>query len=429
MSKVFEALRRQQQNQSTETDRDPLAAETRASGESSPDPAEGFELPSAIGAPVGPRSNEGALFSAPPVREESPTLPRTANTPAPPPVAPRSNGKTAAENASAGPAVQPAQVTPSTAPVSHPAQPARNGVTHKATPVIRRPALSVEAPPEPTPAIEQPEETLAPHAPREIPIEHLSPTQLHPRLILLTEPQTPECEQYRTLRTQIFHAAEKKTTQVIAITSALAGEGKTSTVLNLALAIAQSQEKRVLVIDGDLRRPNVSAYLGVKRRLGLGDVLNGDSETLDAIFGVADLELYVLPVTREALNPTELLSRERFSDMIANLREYFDFILIDSPPVLPFADARLLSNHADAVLLVVRAGLASYDTVEKAIGMLPANRILGVVLNGADHPDEANYYDYYYNYSHGRPRPHTWWEKLKHRLRSDRRKSSRKLTR
>jgi Mrp family chromosome partitioning ATPase len=119
----------------------------------------------------------------------------------------------------------------------------------------------------------------------------------------------------------------------------------------------------------------------------------------------------VLAVSHESANPTELLSSERLVELIAELRGYFDFILIDSPPVLPFADARLLANHADAVVMVVRAGMAQYETVGKAIEALPAAKMFGVVLNDAENFEEAGYYDYYYGYAH-QNRRRSWWQKL-----------------
>jgi capsular exopolysaccharide synthesis family protein len=255
---------------------------------------------------------------------------------------------------------------------------------------------------------------------REIPIERLDTSRLHQRLILLTEPTAAECEQYRTLRTQLFLAAEKRETQVVVITSAIAGEGKTSTALNLALAIAQSKENRVLVVDGDLRRPNIASYLGMRPRAGLSEVLKGELDTLDSIVCVEEPELYVLPVSHEAKNPTELLSSERFAEAISELRDYFDFILIDSPPVLPFADSRLLANHSDAVILVIRAEKAPYETVEKAVEILPSGRVLGVVLNGAGRIGEADYYDYYYNYTQREQSRGALLGKLSSRIRESR---------
>ncbi len=378
MSKVFEALERHQKQRQNDNGRDPLALETGvpdshldkhlngASGEL----AEMSELPAVIGAPAGPRSNDGAIF---------PSL------------------NAALCEGSAGAAVGSAPAT----------EPHTNGKT-----TIGDAARDRSASPAPLPLIER---ELA-RTSREIPVERIKLTGLHSRLILMTDPGAPECEQYRTLRTQLFHAAEKKPTQVVVVTSALAGEGKTSTMLNLALAIAQSKEKRVLVIDGDLRRSNVGSYLGIRPNSGLASVLEGKCEPLDAVVCLDAQELYVMPVTGESSNPTELLSSERLEMMIEEMREYFDFILVDSPPVMPFADARLLANHSDAVVLVVRAGMAPYETVEKAIDVLPPGRILGVVLNSAEHLSGADYYDYYYNYARREKRRRTVWDKVKTRV-------------
>lgn len=230
-------------------------------------------------------------------------------------------------------------------------------------------------------------------------IEEIAISHLHPRLIMLTQPLAPECEQFKTLRTRIFHDAQKKDVKVLTVSSAIAGEGKTSTALNLAIAIAQSKEKRVLVIDGDLRRPNISAYLGLRVSKGLGELLSSQCDLKEAVIRLETAGLDILPASRETENPTEALSSSKLAETIATLRDYYDFILIDSPPVLPFADAGLLANHSDSVLLVIRAGMADYDTIEKAIDSLPAGRILGVVLNGAENIRDTGYYDYYYNYS------------------------------
>ncbi|MDX2041833.1 MAG: CpsD/CapB family tyrosine-protein kinase [Acidobacteriota bacterium] len=410
MSKVFEALLRQQQSeQNGNATHDPLAAETGSpesfsangeSGESSLDSIP-FELPSVIGTPVGPRSNEGALFAS----LHQPAAPSEA----PKPV--RSNGTDK-------------QAVESTRLTSEEVRDIADRLK-KAPPVIRQTAVehetsstesevavadSLSTTPNPSPIANQQSEIRNQKRQHEVRVEPIVQSRLHPRLILLTDPQTAECEQYRTLRTQLFHAAEKKKTQVVTITSTLAGEGKTSTVINLGLAIAQS-EKRVLIIDGDLRRPNVAAYLGVQPKTGFGETLRGETNPLDSLFTLENHEMYVLAVSRESANPTELLSSERLVEMIAELRGYFDFILIDSPPVLPFADARLLANQADAVMLVVRAGMAQYETVEKAVEALPAAKMLGVVLNDAEVFEEAGYYDYYYNYSQ-RNRRRSWWQKL-----------------
>lgn len=413
MTRVFEALQREQERRKKEMIRDPLAAETDAPGKEPKTDSEvaatEFDLPSVIGSPVASRSNDGMIAPAPAPAAKADG--KAANHRAAPinnSINTLANGSRE-NNPAAGntlDAIAPSQLrppTPSQVVGDQGVSKVVEGVRNRQTETQRlREELSLQA---------------VARASREIPIERLVKSRLHQRLILLTEPAASECEQYRTLRTQLFHAAEKRQTQVVVVTSALAGEGKTSTALNLALAIAQSKESRALVIDGDLRRPNVASYLGVKSKVGLSEVLKGEIETLDSIVCLEEPELYVLPISRETPNPTELLSSERFAETIRKLRDYFDFILIDSPPVLPFADARLLSNIADAVILVVRAENAPYETVEKAVEALPSGRILGVVLNDAQHIRETDYYDYYYSYTQREDRRRTLLGKLSSRAR------------
>ncbi|MGE0127189.1 MAG: CpsD/CapB family tyrosine-protein kinase [Blastocatellales bacterium] len=423
MTRVFEALQREQERKKNEASRDPLAAETGAPPDALEDEpktdseiaATEFELPSVIGSPVAPRSNDGMV------------LPAAGKAPGVESATSGKPGKVDVVNGHAASITAPA-TAPATAP--HPNNSA-NGNAHNEAPTSNHlpdQATGNQAASRVVGDIRSRQtetqrlrEELSLHAvaraSREIPIERLVTSRLHQRLIVLTEPTAPECEQYRTLRTQLFHAAEKRQTQIVVITSALAGEGKTSTTLNLALAVAQSKENRVLVIDGDLRRPNVATYLGMRPKVGLSEVLKGEVETLDSIVCLDEPELYVLPISRESANPTELLSSERFAETVRELRDYFDFILIDSPPVMPFADARLLSNHSDAVILVVRAEKAPYETVEKAVEVLPSGRILGVVLNDAQHIRETDYYDYYYSYTQREQRRRTLLGKLSSRVR------------
>lgn len=430
MSKVYEALLRQQQvEQNGDTARDPLAENTGSPNElpnvlEENEPPH-FELPAVIGSPIGPRSNEGALFST--VNAHSLTEPAIENTAALPPVA--RPVPTSPTNGAAKPAAERRQSTrpslsPSPASINSGNSRALAEKLKNSPPTIRRvePEISNPKPEISNSELASTESNIQhptsniPKRQHEVPVERIQPTKLHPRLVMLTNPEAPECEQYRSLRTQLFHAAEKKKTQVVIITSTLAGEGKTSTTINLGLAIAQS-EKRVLVIDGDLRRPAVAEYLGTRAKAGFGEALRGEADPLDMLFTIEGHELYLLAVSRESSNPTELLSSERWAGMIIELRRHFDFILIDSPPVLPFADARLLANHADSVMLVVRAGMAQYETVEKAIEALPASKMLGVVLNDAELNEEAGYYDYYYNYAQRNQR-RSWWQKLLHPIRN-----------
>ncbi len=356
MGRVLEALQRQQDKE--ENYSDPLTAKVSSPEIVSDAAIPSFEMPDRIGSPIGPRSNEGTsmtFFSEEELARASDEFGDFGRSSSIMPTVSRSRNESI--------------INGNRSKVS----PAKSGQTYS-------PPLTVE-----------------PSVPTTVCLDE---SRLHTRLVLFTDPQSDGCEQYRTLRTQVFHAAEKQLTQVILATSAVAGEGKTSTVLNLAWAIAQSREKRVLVIDGDLRRPSVSPYLGLDFELGFGEVISEISEALPAIVRVADSTLYILSSSREEAQPAELLSKERVGETIEDLRKYFDFILIDAPPVVAFADARLLANHADAVMVIVRAGMAGHNTVERAIEALPGSRVLGVVLNGVDQMSEVGYYGYYgYGYN------------------------------
>lgn len=377
MARVFDALRREQQRKKREGAHDPLAQSIIVETEVlRPDEVTEFDPAAPIGTPSGPRSNEGMLL----------------------PGAARTLTEPAAETATTPlPVTSPAV----TAPVIRSAEPPAPSAPTVTTPIAAPAALA-------TGEFQPPQTSAPPHV-------AVAPARLgeaHARLLMLHEPHAAGCEQYRTLRTQLFHTAERELTQIIVVTSATSGEGKTATTLNLALAIAQSPNRRVLVIDGDLRRPNVASYLALKPFSGFAEVLNDKADLFDAITRLADHELYVLPVRHNTANPTELLSSKRFQETLRELRQYFDFILIDSPPVKPYADTRLLANHADAVLFVVRSSFASYEVVEEAVKAIADQRILGVVLNGADAVQEVSGYEGYQSQNGHSAGQHPVWSAL-----------------
>ncbi|MFN7949220.1 MAG: CpsD/CapB family tyrosine-protein kinase [Blastocatellia bacterium] len=373
MGRIFDALQRDHHIQ-PERRRDPLADAT-VGPEVAPD--QEIELPDLIGAPVNPRSNQGGVLSYLPdaflAEDRAPAAPNSDQGFISAAPVQRSEGQAALNNQSALVPARPQEAAP---------RPYQSSLRAKYRP----------------PQTEEPKVSLS---------LHLDPSRVHPRLIAVTEPHSIVSEQYRTLRTQLFHEAERRLTQVVVVTSAIAGEGKTSTSLNLAWAVANSRGRRVLLVDSDLRRPSVASYLGVAPTMGLTEILAGDCEVLDPVIRVygksaepdleEDYQLYVLPVKGETRNPTELLSGALLGEVIGEFRRYFDFIILDSPPVTPFADARLLANHSDGVLMVVRSGAAPYATVERAIEALSPARMLGVVLNGAqEDEDDGYYYEYYY---------------------------------
>ena len=221
----------------------------------------------------------------------------------------------------------------------------------------------------------------------------ISAARVEPHLVAITEPRSPECEQFRALRTRLLQANEREGKQAFVITSAGVGEGKTLTALNLAWLLAQTDGVRALIIDADLRQPCAANYLGLESELGLSEVLTGETKLTQAILKLKPSGLHVLPGGAAREDVAELLSGPRFGRLLDEARKMFDYIIIDAPPLGVFTDANLLMNRADAALLVVRASATRYSVVDRLLEQLPRERILGIVLNRTEKkPEDTAYY-------------------------------------
>ena len=217
--------------------------------------------------------------------------------------------------------------------------------------------------------------------------------RVEPHLLAITEPRSPECEQYRSLRTRLLQAGERQRMRAFVITSAGIGEGKTLTALNLAWLLAQTDGVRALIIDADLRQPCAADYLGIETDCGLSEVLTGETKLLEAIIKLQPSGLHLLPGGAAREDVAELLSGPRFGHLLDDARKMFDYIIIDAPPLGVFTDANPLINRADAAVLVLRAAKTRYSVVDRLLEQLPRERMLGVVLNRAEiGPDETAYY-------------------------------------
>lgn len=210
-------------------------------------------------------------------------------------------------------------------------------------------------------------------------------------------------EALRQLRTNLRFLGRATDTRCLAITSATAAEGKTSTAVNLAIVMAAAGETVVLV-DADLRRPRIASILGLEGAVGLSDVLLGDVTSADALqeWGQG---LYVLPSGQSPPNPTELLGLEDMHRLVQELRRLADVVVIDTPPVLPVADATVVGGLADAVVLVARHGRVTTDEVRMACTTLRQSgaRLVGSVLNSV--PLKASHYGYDYSGPSSASRP------------------------
>jgi exopolysaccharide transport family protein len=217
-------------------------------------------------------------------------------------------------------------------------------------------------------------------------------------LITQSRPQSQMAESYRALRTSLLLTSLGAPPKIIVITSALPREGKTTTSINTAIVLAQ-KGTRVLLIDADLRRPSIHRTLGMGPRVGLSNVLTGGATLQQATVRSPVLpNLYVLPAGTPPPNPAELMASAQMVDMLAELREQYDHIVIDTPPTLSVTDAVVLSTRADAVVLVIRSSQTTKPALRRARDILAQvnARVCGVLLNAVnlDSPDYYYYYEY-----------------------------------
>ena len=197
------------------------------------------------------------------------------------------------------------------------------------------------------------------------------------------DPLGGPAEAYRAVRTSLYYSAEVAGQRVIQITSPGPGDGKTTLAANLAVAMAGSG-KRVLLVDADFRRPRVDAYFGIQEGVGLSSIVAGDAEFPDAIYKTAIQNLWVVPCGKRPNNPADLLASRRFKEFIDYQRELYDFVILDTPPVLAVTDPGVVAPRVDAVLLVIRLSKDSRKTATQAAETLKGlgARIVGVVING-----------------------------------------------
>lgn len=222
--------------------------------------------------------------------------------------------------------------------------------------------------------------------------------RVEPHLVAIIDPRTPHAEQYRSLRTRVLHAGEKRKVQAVVVTSAGVAEGKTVTALNLAWLLAQTDGVRALLIDGDLRQPCAGHYLALDAPTGLSEVLAGEASLHDSIVRLEPAGLHFLPGGTARNDCAELLAGPKFSATLAELRRTFNYIIIDAPPLGLFSDASVLINRADAALLVVRANKTRYGTLDRVLEPLPRERVLGIVLNSAEAASDSSSYYYQRRY-------------------------------
>lgn len=191
-------------------------------------------------------------------------------------------------------------------------------------------------------------------------------------------------EQFRTLRSRLYRLRENQPLKTVLVTSALAGDGKTYVASNLAQAIVRQNDRRVLLIDADLRNSTLHKPFGAPIDPGLSDYLSGKATEFEAIQFGGNGNLCLIPGGTHVSDPTELISGESFRKLIERLAPVFEWIIVDSPPVLPVSDAGILAGVCDCVLMVVGAGTTNMEAAKKACQEMRERNLLGIVLNRAE---------------------------------------------
>ena len=235
----------------------------------------------------------------------------------------------------------------------------------------------------------------APERRKEFPVRTI-PFRLDPNLPLM--PHTEDnciVEQYRKLRTKIQQDGEIKPIRSLLVASPGPGEGKTVTVLNLALSFGMLPGFRVLVLDGDIRKGSIAKWLGLSGLPGISNLIDGSAKLEEVVIKGENLPVHFVTAGTSTKPAAELLTSPLLGDAIRGLAEHFDLILIDSPPVNLLTDAQMLATNCDGVLLVACAFVTNTNAMQKTLAEMSTYRLIGTVLNGGMRSSEyKNYYGY-----------------------------------
>jgi len=270
-----------------------------------------------------------------------------------------------------------------------------------------------------------PRETMQRLIERRPNLAHVDPDALQSHALLIThfDPKSPVAEAYRTLRTNIQFERMERGGKVLVVTSPTLQEGKTTTIVNLALTMAQNGQ-RTLLVGANMRRPSIYRFFGIEREPGLSDILVGNAEWRDCVRGVADIlmgrfemedvmaapgldNLHIIEAGPIPANPSELLSTPAMTEFLRAVGAEYDIVLIDTPPILPVTDSAIVAGKADGVLLVYQAGKVGRLVLKRAKTHLESARaqVWGVVLNDLQTEVSGYTYTHYYTHYYGEETP------------------------
>jgi capsular exopolysaccharide synthesis family protein len=258
-------------------------------------------------------------------------------------------------------------------------------------------------PREPHSSIEAEPSTTKPHAEQFSRFQRLrAMVPLQSRLVCVTDKESLAAEKFRFLAVRLRQMQQTRTLKRVLITSSVPQEGKSTVAANLACTLARRTRQRTLILDGDLRRPSLSNIFGLGKLPGICEWLQGDSGPAESIYYLEEAGLWILPAGSTPSNALELMQSGRLSAVMDQLTAWFDWIVIDTPPVMPLADTSVWTRLADGVLLVARQGTSEKRQLQRGLEAIDRSKLIGALLNCSS---SAAHNDYYYHYKPAASQP------------------------
>lgn len=212
------------------------------------------------------------------------------------------------------------------------------------------------------------------------------------RLVCLSNANSLAAEKFRFLSVKLKHLQRERQLKRVLITSTIPQEGKSMVAANLACTLGRTTQEKILLVEGDVRRPSLSGLFGTERVAGLCKCLQGERDLIKSVYHLAEPGVWFLPAGAPPKSPLELLQSAKLSVMLDQLSGWFDWIIIDSPPVMPLADTSIWMRLADGILMVVRQGVTEKRQLERGLEAIVAKKLIGMLLNGSRRRTESDYY-------------------------------------
>ncbi len=212
------------------------------------------------------------------------------------------------------------------------------------------------------------------------------------RLVSLTEQDSPAAEAFRLLGVRLRDLSRTRPLKKVLITSTIPQEGKTTVAANLAFTLARSTQQKILLLEGDVRRPALSQMFGLQGNPGICEWLRGDHKLTACVYYLEGTGVWIMPAGSSPENSLEVLQSVRLNALMAQLTEWFDAIIIDSPPILPLADTSVWMRSADGIILVARKGITEKKQLQKGLEAIDSQKLVGALLNCSQNLAHGHYY-------------------------------------